>query len=151
MGDGKGTPWGPMETGQPDTPRLETNPYAVQGAPQMDDLRRALMSRISRGAGRARESGLAGLQRAGVGGSEATRAMGNIAGDQAQQISEAEAGIDAQDWQNKMGLMQALNANRMQKYGIDAQRFGQEQQGRGDFWKGLTNTAGTLGTLALLA
>jgi hypothetical protein len=73
---------------------------------------------------------MAALQSQGVGGSEATNALGNIAGDAALKSAQGMAGIEQQDFNNKKSLMDAINDARMSKYKVDSGNFNQENQDR---------------------
>lgn len=155
MGDaitkGKGTPWGPMETGRPDQPVIDTafmtDPSQIAGRDQTAQ-RKAMRSRVATGAGRATEQALASLGRAGVQGSDQSRALADIAGGQAGALGDVEATLEREDTDYRTQLMNLMNQakdakNRyaLQKYGMDESAFEKEQQGRGDFYGGIADLA----------
>ena len=143
---GAGTPWGAMQTGQPEAPKLVTNPWDVQGMDQTGQ-RQAMMRQIAEGAGDASASAVGALQKAGIGGpgsADAARMGERIAEGQTQNIADATAKLQQQDYAQRMGLAQLMNQTALQKYGIDAGNFNAEQQGRGNFWTGLASAAGNI-------
>lgn len=134
---GEGTPWGAMENGK--AAPLIDDPYnAAIHAPDQSALRRAMMQRIAANAGQNQAGALAGLQKAGVQGADSSRAIGRIAGEQGQAQGQLEAQLGQQDFNNRLGLMDAINQNRR----AQMQAYNQEQEQRGNFWGGLAKTAG---------
>ncbi len=127
MGGGQGMPWGPTTYGQPSAPKLETDPTKFSNpglAAQQNNVR----TMAGQAQGRANNGALAALQKSGVGGgSEASNALGNIAGQTAAGEGEALSGLQAQDNAQQMGLMEALNNAELQKYGMGSQNYNQEQ------------------------
>lgn len=138
-----GGPTGPMTYGRPDDFKAVTNPYdsSVQ-APDQSKLRQAMMQRIDQNAGNNIQQSMASMQRSGVGGSQDPRALADVAQGQAQQVGQMEAGLGQQDFQNRMGVMDALNNARLQKYGIDSQNYNNEQGQRGQFWQSIAQIPG---------
>jgi hypothetical protein len=142
---GEGTPWGPTETGKPETPKM-INPWDVQGMDQTGQ-RAAMLRQIAQGAGNASANAVGQLQKAGIGGpgsADAARMGERIAEGQTQNIADATAQLQNQDYNQRMGLAQMMNNEAMQRYGIDAGNFNAEQQGRGGFWNGLAGAAGNI-------
>lgn len=157
---GKGLPWGPMDTGNPDAPQFEdfnTDPNKFQG-PDLTPYRQAMARRIAASGGQAATMARGQLGAAGFGRSgDMENAMTRIAGETAQSQNEMDAGLGLQDWQNKMGLMDAFNRavgykNEMKqrRYETDKQAYGQENEQRGSFYGNLLNLGGQLGGAALL-
>lgn len=150
MSGGPGSsPWGPMQYGKPDDLKLETDPYAMQGAPDLSPMRQAMMQRIAKQGEGSTNQAMASLNKAGVQGADQTRALADIAGNVAQGQAQGEAQLNQQDFGNRMGLMEALNNARTRKYGIDSQNYGNEQSARQGFWGGAMDLGGTLGGAAL--
>ena len=142
---GEGTPWGPTETGKPETPTM-VNPWDVQGMDQTGQ-KAAMLRQIAQGAGDASANAVGQLQKAGIGGpgsADAARMGERIAEGQTQNIADATAKLQQQDYAQRMGLAQLMNQTALQKYGIDAGNFNAEQQGRGNFWNGLASAAGNI-------
>lgn len=140
MGGGQGTPWGPMEYGKPEDLQLQTDPYAVKGAPDLTPVRQAMLAKMASDQGSANSGALARLTGMGVGGSEAGAALGNIAGETAGKTAQAEAQLGQQDFTNRMSLMDQLNKAKLMKYQIDSGNYGNENAGR----------AGALGAMVQL-
>lgn len=153
---GKGTPWGPMDTGRPDAPAFQ----ALATDPNQFNA----FDRSGQKASLQRDIGLAGGQAARSFGAQASKMLGsgtrssNTAGRLADIAAQTEKNkIDAsnqiafQEWEDKKSLMDAFNRARMaandasmRKYDIDSDAFGKEQQGRGDFWSGLAQAGGQI-------
>lgn len=146
---GQGTPWGPTQTGRPDTPNM-VSPWDVQGMDQTGQWN-SMQQKIAQGAEQAGENSNANLLKAGIaGGADSARAAERIGGAQAQDLAQAQAQLQQQDYNQRMGLAQMMNQAALQKYGIDASNYNAEQQGRNDFWNKMAGTAGTAAAMKFL-
>ncbi len=150
---GQGTPWGPMQTGMPSTPnygKIQTNPYdASIQAPDLSPLRQAMNQHIAQqGMLQGQQSG-AGMQRAGIHGADQMRGMADVAQGQAQARNGMEAGLQQQDFGNRLAEMNAgnqatlgQNNQLLNQYQTELGNYGQENQGRSDFWNGIGSLVG---------
>jgi hypothetical protein len=147
--NGQGTPWGATEFGKPNAPQLNNDPWSVAGLDQ-SPLRAALMQRIAANTGQQQQAGQAGLAKAGLyDSSQQGQLARDIAGSAQGAQNNMEAGLQQQDYQNRMGLMNEQNQNALQNYGIQANNYNAEQQGRNQFWGGLAQTGGQLAGMGI--
>ena len=150
MSGGQGMPWGPKQYGTPDAPNLITDPTTMK-VPGIDQQIAQVRTTGGQQQGAANNAAMAALQRAGVaGGSEASNAIGNIAGQTALGEGEAVAGLQHQQAQEQQGLMDALNQAAMQKYGIESQNNMGENAQRAGALSGIGSGIGSLAGLAYL-
>lgn len=132
---GKGTPWGPMETGRPDAPDYITDPNQIQGF-DYSPMRQQLAERMAMQGKQAQGQYLAGQSKlmGGVGRSSgAGTGLANIATDTERGINQMDAELALKDWQDRIQMMNALNALKQSKYNTDAAAYGAEQGARGGF------------------
>ena len=141
---GTGTPWGPTQNAMPNTPNLQNNPWAEPGLDQ-DPLRQAMMQRIAANTGQQETAGQAGLAKAGLyDSSQQGQLSRDVQAGAATAQNNMEAQLQQQDYQNRLGLMNANNQNALQQYGIQANNYNAEQQGRNQFWSALAGVGGNL-------
>jgi len=148
---GAGMPWGPSATENPAPPTLLTNPASVN-TPGMQQQIQAVQTNAGAQQGAANNSALAALQRAGVaGGSEASNALGNIAGQTAQGTAQGLSGLQSQQFQEQEGLLNSLNQAANQQYATSAQNNLGNQELRQQLLGGAGSALTTLGSAAALA
>lgn len=151
MGDalttGKGTPWGPMETGRPDVPKYEE--YDTNTAHFMDspEARQALAEMATQG-GDAQRNYLAGASKALGSGTTSGSMQGRLANIAA--LAEKNKNAALTDIASRK--MDAFNRAREAKnrllqgqYGADLGAYGAEEQGRGQAIGGLLGGLTSLG------
>lgn len=118
---------GPTTYGAPEAADLMTDPSKVN-APGIDRQMQQVRTMAGQQQGRANNAAMAALQRAGVGGgSESSNALGNIAGQTAAGTGQALSGLENQQYGQQLGLMDALNQAKLQKYGVESQNYNNEQ------------------------
>ena len=148
MGDGKGTPWGPMEYGRPDDPNFETDfatdPSKYMSGPEYEQMKQQLAVE----GGENQRQYMAGQSKMLGSGTTSGSNAGALANIQAlTQRNEQNAGLqiakEKMDAFNKAKM--ARNQLMAQKYGIDSQNYGMEQQGRGQAVGSLLGAGATLG------
>lgn len=156
--EGKGTPWGAMETGRPDAPNFQSymsDPNAFKGV-DLSPLK----------AQRQKEAGLLGNQASrsyqaqaakmfgpsGTATADVTRRLGDISTQTQYNQQKIAADVAQAEWNSKMQEMDAFNQARQRanqlladKYNADAAAFNAEQQARGNF---VSSGLGTLGSIA---
>lgn len=144
--DGKGTPWGPMDYGKPDTPDFITNPMDAR-VPQFKDsqLFQAMRRRNARQTQGANQALLGQYGKLGVQGADAVRALGGVSAENTENALENDANLAKYGWESSKSLMDAINNRMLQKYGIDSENFNNEQQGRAGFMSALGSLAGQVG------
>lgn len=135
MGNGKGTPWGPMDTGRPDDFNPETDPNKFQGF-DYSPIKAQLMNEIGLQGGDAQRQYLASQSKLlGSGtqqGSQSGR-LANLAAMTQKNQSSLAADIAMKEWKDKVELMNAFNRAKQAKYQADLGAFNNEQQGRAGF------------------
>ncbi len=132
---GKGTPWGPMNTGRPSDPNFIMDPSQVQGF-DYSPMRQQLGERIGMAGKEAQGQYLAGQSKlmGGVGRSSgAGTGLANIATDTERNRNMMDAELAMKDWQQRTELMKALNALKGSKYASDLGAYENEQNQRGQF------------------
>ena len=148
---GAGMPWGPSATENPSAPTLLTDPSQV-ATPGMAQQIQAVQTNAGAQQGKANNAALAGLQRAGVaGGSEATNALGDIAGQTAQGTAQGLSGLQSQQFQEQEGLLNALNSAANQQYATSSQNNLGNQELRQSLLSGAGSGLSTLAGAAALA
>ena len=144
-------PWGPNPTQNPSVPTIMTDPSQV-ATPGMAQQVQAVQTAAGAGQGNANNAALAALQRAGVaGGSEATNALGNIAGQTAQGEAQGLSGLQSQQFQEQEGLLNSLNQAANQQYATSAQNNLGNQELRQQLLSGAGSGLTTLAGAAALA
>lgn len=143
-------PWGPNPTQNPSVPTIMTDPSQV-ATPGMAQQVQAVQTAAGAGQGKANNAALAALQRAGVaGGSEATNALGNIAGQTAQGEAQGLSGLQSQQFQEQEGLLNSLNQAALGQYGEESQNNLANQELRQQLLGGVGSALGSLGGAALM-
>lgn len=147
MGDGKGTPWGPMESGRPATPQYEA--YDTDTSHFMDspEARQALAEMATQG-GDAQRNYLAGASKALGSGTTSGSMQGRLANISAlaeKNKNAALTGIAGQKMDAFNRAKEAANRLKQGQYGADMNAYGQEEQGRGQAVGGLLNGILSLG------
>jgi hypothetical protein len=132
---GKGTPWGPMDSGAPDSPNFITDPSQVAGF-DYSPMRKQLAERMGMQGQEAAGQYLANQSKL-MGGvarsSGAGTGLAQIATDTERNKGMMDAELAMQDWQQRMAMMNALNALKQSKYQTDMGAFQNEQAGRAGF------------------
>lgn len=147
MAGGQGTPWGPQQYATPSNPALQVDPTKI-ATPGMDQEIQQVRTNAGAQQGAANNAAMAALQRAGVaGGSEASNALGNIAGQTAAGTGQALAGLQQQQFGQQEGLLNSLNQAELSKYGIQSQNNMSENQQRS---QGDSDVAKSIAALAAL-
>lgn len=151
MGDaltkGKGTPWGPMESGRPDAPVYEQ--YDTDTSHFMDspEAREALAEMATQG-GDAQRQYLAGqskmLGSGTTSGSQSGR-LANISALAEKNKNSALVNIAGQRMDAFNRARDAANRLKQSKYGADLGAYGQEESGRGQAIGGLLGGLASLG------
>lgn len=151
MGDavtkGKGTPWGPMESGRPDVPVYEE--YDTDTSHFMDspEAREALAQMATQG-GDAQRNYLAGASKAlgsGTMSGSAGGRLANIAALAEKNKNTALTQIAGQKMDAFNRAKEAKNRLKQAQYGADLGAYGDEQQGRGAAMGGLLGGVASLG------
>ena len=150
MGNGAGTPWGPMESGRPQTPNYEaydTNPNDFKGF-DYSPMAAAAKNEIALGGGNAQRQYLAGQSKllgSGTTSGSNSGQLANIAAQTEKNQNNAANQFAQEGYQSQMQQMDAFNrakqlANSLKagQYGQDLGAYGQEEQGRGAAIGGLT-------------
>ncbi len=163
MGDaltkGTGTPWGPMESGRPQTPNYETDfatdPTQFKGGFDYSPLASQLKNDIALQGGNAQRNYLAGTSKllgSGTTSGSGAGQLANIAAQTEKNQNAANLDIGRMGWEDQLRAMDAFNAaknarNRLKQgqYGTDLGAYGQEEQGRGEAIGGLLGGLGRLG------
>ena len=136
MSGGQNAPWGASSYGTPSAPQLYTDPTQF-ATPGMNAEIQNVRTQAGAQQGSANNAAMAAMQRAGVaGGGEMSSALGNIAGQTQAATAGALSGLQNQQYQQQMGLMDALNQANLYNYGLQSKndiantqaRYGQDQQ-----------------------
>ncbi len=146
-GDGKGMPWGPMESGRPDRPAFEQ--YDTDTSHFMDSPEaKAALAEMATQGGDAQRQYLAGASKALGSGTTSGSMQGRMANIAA--LAEKNKNAALTDIASKK--MDAFNrakeaANRLKagQYNADQEAYGQEQAGRGAAVGGLLKGLASLG------
>ncbi len=148
MGDGKGTPWGPMEYGRPDAPQYETDFATDLGKYMTGPELAAAKEQLAVEGGENQRQYMAGQSKMLGSGTTSGSNAGALANIQAltqknQNNAALQIGKEQMDAFNKAKM--ARNQLMSQKYGIDSQNYGQEQAGRGQAVGSLLGAGASMG------
>ena len=144
MGGGQGTPWGPTNYGAAIAPKLNYDPSQFSD-PGIRSQIQQIRTNAGASQGKMNNAALAALQRSGVaGGSEATNALGSIAGQTAAGADESLAKLQSQEYGQEMGLMDALNQAMISKYQTESGNQLGENAQRQNMLSGAGNLLGTV-------
>ncbi len=148
MSGGQGMPWGPTNYGVPSSPNLMTDPTQI-ATPGISQEMQQVRTTAGQQQGASNNAAMAALQRAGVaGGSEASNALGNIAGQTALGTGQALSGLQQQQFGEQSNLMNALNNAALNKYQVESyNNLGENAQRQGQ----LSGAGSALGSIAALA
>lgn len=144
MGDGRGTPWGPMQSGDPGELNLETDPSKFKGF-DYSQLKQQMLEDLALQGGDAQRQMLAGTSKALGSGTMSGSTLGrlsNLAAQTQKNQGRVSAEMAMREWQDKKDLMDSYNRAREASHRAKQDRFGAEQGGRGAFWQGMGNVAG---------
>lgn len=133
MGDGKGMPWGPMESGRPNAPAYEQYDTNIQHFMDSPEIRQAVEDAALQGGNAQRGYMAAQSKLLGSGTSSGSQsgALANIAAQAEKNRNAMTMGLAGQQMDAFNRAKQARNELLARQYGVDLGAYGQEQNARG--------------------
>jgi hypothetical protein len=150
-GNGKGMPWGPMESGRPDTPAYEAQDTNIQHFMDSPQIRQAIEEMATRGgdAQRAYMAGQSKMLGSGTTSGSNSGALANIAALAEKNRNTATTGLAQAQMDAFNRARQAANEFKQRQYATDLGAYNNEEANRGQAVGSIGTGIGSL--LALLA
>jgi len=140
--EGKGTPWGAMESGKPsDDPfaGVSQNPNDYAGFDR-SALKRAMMNSLAKRGMRSQAQARAGLQRAGIRGADTSRALTDLAAQQEEGANALDAEMAYKDYQDRVAERDRALRMAQDRWAAQNAAYQQEQAQRGQFWSAMAQS-----------